>query len=599
MQEPLNDSLGLNSTGEIQEQQVVPGVPPPGQPATAGNGEQTGIPPALLVGGAGDEAPAGPSTEGIGANGHSPADEDAGGSTTLSKKSSQGRSVGHSKRSSRGSVGHSKRSSRGSSSDSSLTSGGSYPSARDAFKRRQSQAFANMFMNMEAFEAFMEEHKDKYVDKDEDAEIASTDSPKGVEAVGEDAAERILKQRSNEMALKKIIKDARDPTRPKVPPLNLGADTHTALNGVLLWAATSNAQAQMGNRNEGLDNLILDCASMAAPSILGVPRRLCLHLGGDIAAGTATKKTLATPIARAVLAIEAEDEDRARYQFLQALEASTVHTGGYLIVKRIVEAILTEMASKVSGVRFLYELRQRLEQQHNATSGTSVESSIAAANEFLTKTGAQNIRPGSFVEDITKKYSDVRSMRECLRAANVDHQLLGDAAAQQVQLSMPSDFLSIYISSERTYEMLHGKSPPPPGDRAERFLYFSKILAGTEARALHIAAELDRAHYAHEEKRKTAAAATAAAQSKASSDKVARDKAAAEALATAKQQSKAAGKQRLQANAATFTGCYLCSATDHTAAQCKFTSKVCALCHSTDHLRRDCKKNGGAQAPAS
>ena len=44
-------SLGLNSTGDNQEQQVVTGVPPPGQPATAGNGEQTGIPPALLVGG--------------------------------------------------------------------------------------------------------------------------------------------------------------------------------------------------------------------------------------------------------------------------------------------------------------------------------------------------------------------------------------------------------------------------------------------------------------------------------------------------------------------------------------------------------------------
>ena len=37
-------SLGLNSTGDNQEQQVVTGVPPPGQPATAGNGEQTGIP---------------------------------------------------------------------------------------------------------------------------------------------------------------------------------------------------------------------------------------------------------------------------------------------------------------------------------------------------------------------------------------------------------------------------------------------------------------------------------------------------------------------------------------------------------------------------
>ena len=51
MQEPLNGSLGLNSTDEIREQQVVTGVPPPGQSATAGNGEQAGLPPALLVGG--------------------------------------------------------------------------------------------------------------------------------------------------------------------------------------------------------------------------------------------------------------------------------------------------------------------------------------------------------------------------------------------------------------------------------------------------------------------------------------------------------------------------------------------------------------------
>ena len=105
-------SLGLNSTGDNQEQQVVTGVPPPGQPATAGNGEQTGIPLALLVGGEGDEAPAGQSaTEGIGATDHSPTDEDDGVSATLSKESSKGRSVGRSERPS-----------RGSSSDSSLTS---------------------------------------------------------------------------------------------------------------------------------------------------------------------------------------------------------------------------------------------------------------------------------------------------------------------------------------------------------------------------------------------------------------------------------------------------------------------------------------------
>ena len=49
-------SLGLNSTGD-KVQQVVTGVPPPDQPATAGNGEQAGISPALLVGGEGDGAP--------------------------------------------------------------------------------------------------------------------------------------------------------------------------------------------------------------------------------------------------------------------------------------------------------------------------------------------------------------------------------------------------------------------------------------------------------------------------------------------------------------------------------------------------------------
>ena len=201
-------------------------------------------------------------------------------------------------------------------------------------------------MNMEAFEAFMEEHKDKYVDKYEDAEIASADSPKGVEAVGEDAAERIFKQRRNEMAIKKIIKEAQHTPRSKGPPLNLGTDTRTSLNGVLLWAATSNAQAQMGNRKELLDTLVMDGASMADPGTLGMPRRQCLQLGTDITAGTATKNTLATPIARAVLAIEAEDEERTRYQLLQALEASPVHTGGYLIVKSVVEAISTEMASK-------------------------------------------------------------------------------------------------------------------------------------------------------------------------------------------------------------------------------------------------------------
>ena len=79
MPEPLNDSLGLNSTGD-KEQQVVTGVPPPGQSATAGNGEKTGLPPALLVGGGSDATPASQSaTEGNGAQtGHSPADEDDG-----------------------------------------------------------------------------------------------------------------------------------------------------------------------------------------------------------------------------------------------------------------------------------------------------------------------------------------------------------------------------------------------------------------------------------------------------------------------------------------------------------------------------------------
>jgi len=74
----LGSSLGLNSTGGDKEQQVVTGVPSPGLSAPAGNDEQAGLPPALLVGGEGDEAPAGQSaTEGNGAQtAHSPADED-------------------------------------------------------------------------------------------------------------------------------------------------------------------------------------------------------------------------------------------------------------------------------------------------------------------------------------------------------------------------------------------------------------------------------------------------------------------------------------------------------------------------------------------
>ena len=43
--EPLNGSLGLNSTGGDKEQQVVTGVPPPGLSAPAGNDEQAGLPP--------------------------------------------------------------------------------------------------------------------------------------------------------------------------------------------------------------------------------------------------------------------------------------------------------------------------------------------------------------------------------------------------------------------------------------------------------------------------------------------------------------------------------------------------------------------------
>ena len=60
-------SLGLNSTGGDKEQQVVTGVPSPGLSAPAGNDEQAGLPPALLVGGGSDATPAGQSaTEGNG-----------------------------------------------------------------------------------------------------------------------------------------------------------------------------------------------------------------------------------------------------------------------------------------------------------------------------------------------------------------------------------------------------------------------------------------------------------------------------------------------------------------------------------------------------
>ena len=625
-------SLGLNSTGDNQEQQVVTGVPPPGQPATAGNGEQTGIPPALLVGGEGDEAPAGQSaTEGIGATDHSPTDEDDGESATLSKKSSKGRSVGRSRRSS-----------HGSSSDSSLTSGGSFSSSERAaarLLRRQIKHYdmkeqVELFQLYEKiqvkskadpdFKAFLEEQSaqkqertnlfhqglNKVTTPTKPKLAAAAESPTGAadNAIKEDAGEKgaaaenesIFEQRRKEMAITTNLKNARRvPLTVKIPQLILGSGISSARTGVNFWTASMDAKPLMGAREDQLNGLFMDAASTTDPRILGLPRMQCLEIGKAIIAGTATDEAMATPVVRAVLALEAELNEQVMYQFIQALEASTDRTGGFRIVKDTAEGILAEVASKVPDVRFLHEVGKRLEYQFNATSGTSVESSLAAAEVFMTTTGAHPIQSGTYVEDITKKFSDIRSIRNRVHAANAEHAILGDAAAKRVQQSMPSDFHGIYISGMQNYEMLHGKSPTPPEDRAQRFLFYTKILAEHEARALRIASELDRMHHAHAEKRKTAAAATAAAQSKASSDKAARDKAAAEALAMAKQQSKAAGKQRLQANAATFAGCYFCSATDHTTDHCKFTSKVCAVCHSTDHLRRDCKKNGGAQAPAS
>jgi len=160
---------------------------------------------------------------------------------------------------------------------------------------------------------------------------------------------------------------------------------------------------------------------------------------------------------------------------------------------------------------------------------------------------------------------------------------------------MPGDLLGIYLAHEQLLKTLNGDTPPPPENRTQRYKFYSRILADKEARTLRIASELDRAYQINTESRKKAAA-TAAAQTKSSYDKVSRHEEAAEKCTTDTSMPKA-GKPRVQANAATIDRCYCRWETDHTTAPCKFKFKVCPVCKRTDHLRRDCKKNAAPRRP--
>jgi len=141
------------------------------------------------------------------------------------------------------------------------------------------------------------------------------------------------------------------------------------------------------------------------------------------------------------------------------------------------------------------------------------------------------LQPGKLVGEITKHFSNSRSLCARLFAENVDHSLLGAGCLELLSKRMPGDLLGIYLAHQQLLKTMNGDTPPPPENRTQRHQFYARILADKEARTLRIASELDRAYHVNAESRKKAAA-TAAAQTKSSHDKVSRHEEAAEKRTT-------------------------------------------------------------------
>jgi len=69
------------------------------------------------------------------------------------------------------------------------------------------------------------------------------EAPTGVadRQVESDAAKRLLTQRRNESTIRRSLEDGK-PTIPKAPPLHLGSNISSAINGMYVWMAMAHAQ---------------------------------------------------------------------------------------------------------------------------------------------------------------------------------------------------------------------------------------------------------------------------------------------------------------------------------------------------------------------
>jgi len=93
---------------------------------------------------------------------------------------------------------------------------------------------------------------------------------------------------------------------------------------------------------------------------------------------------------------------------IQAIQTSTETGVGRAIAQKTTDELNLEIDALDPDVRFLYELVTRVERQRSAEPGTPTEKSLSDAKELMSNTA--KLQPGKFVEEITKHFSNTRSL---------------------------------------------------------------------------------------------------------------------------------------------------------------------------------------------
>jgi len=109
------------------------------------------------------------------------------------------------------------------------------------------------------------------------------ESPTGVadRQVESDEAERLLTQRRNESTIRRSLED-RKPKIPEVPPLHLGSNISSAINGMCVWMAMATAEDANHDRRTALQELCINAASMNDAEDLCMFRQECMNLAQKI-----------------------------------------------------------------------------------------------------------------------------------------------------------------------------------------------------------------------------------------------------------------------------------------------------------------------------